>query len=92
MSIWYAVREPDREDDEPSHTVSLDPNEHGWTNDSGVHGYGLTWAQAQELAYATRVLALARKYRDLYDPEDEYSRFHDLLNEAQVPGDKGAGT
>ncbi len=39
---------------------------------------------AIELAYAMRVLALVHKYRDQFDPEDEYCRFHDLLAEANL--------
>lgn len=39
-------------------TVSRDPNKPGWETDCGYPGYGLTYAQAKELADA------ANKCRD----------------------------
>lgn len=46
---WYAVREPKHDDDDRAHTVSNDPNQHGWENDMGCDGYGLTWEQAKDI-------------------------------------------
>ncbi len=39
---------------------------------------------AMKLAHGIRVLELVEQYRDQFDPEDEYCRFHDLLAEANV--------
>lgn len=50
---WYAVYS-DREDDgygeSQTHTVSNVPGRHGWENDSGCEGYGLTRTQVDHIA------------------------------------------
>jgi hypothetical protein len=52
---WYVVRDPDCSsdlDDEEAcvWTLSRSPDETGWETDSGYDGYGLTYAEARELA------------------------------------------
>ncbi len=60
MARWYVVCWADTYSDEPERpdegsavwTVSQDPTVEGWTTDCGHPGYGLTYAQARELADA----------------------------------------
>jgi hypothetical protein len=54
---WYVVRDSmcsyDIRDEEARvWTLSLSPTETGWNTDSGYSGYGLTYAEACELADA----------------------------------------
>jgi hypothetical protein len=54
---WYVVRDDDCsydiDDDEAEvWTLSLSPDETGWTTDSGYGGYGLPYPLARELADA----------------------------------------
>lgn len=42
-------------------TVSKDPEDEGWNTDCGQLGYGLTKADAQELADAANVVAAAKQ-------------------------------
>jgi hypothetical protein len=42
-------------------TVSRRPGEEGWITDCGYDGYGLTFAQASELALAANLTWLRRK-------------------------------
>jgi hypothetical protein len=56
MSKWYVTIDKQSsyidEPDECVWTVSRDPNTTGWCTDSGYSGYGLTKADAEELANA----------------------------------------
>jgi hypothetical protein len=51
---WYVVAYEDRRDDPNAliWTVSRNPDETGWETDTGCGGYGLTKADAEELANA----------------------------------------
>lgn len=56
MTKWYVTIDKQSsyidEPDECVWTVSRDPNTTGWCTDSGYSGYGLTKADAEELANA----------------------------------------
>lgn len=53
---WYVVCDSLCEDQGEEHsacwTLSRDPNKPGWKTDGGRDGYGLTYADAHELALA----------------------------------------
>lgn len=56
--MWYVVAQwPDMTDPEDTvWTVSRDPNVPGWNTDGGYPGYGLTKADAEELAQAANTV------------------------------------
>ena len=54
---WYVVADRMGTDLQPDlddavWTISRDPYDVGWCNDSNTQGYGLTWYEADELANA----------------------------------------
>lgn len=59
--VWHVVCSRDAEDgqdpDECIWTVSRDPKMDGWNTDSGCFGYGLTKADAEELAAGANLVA-----------------------------------
>ena len=62
---WHVVCSPfavDPQHNERIWTVSRKRNEAGWVTDGGIPGYGLTHAQASELAIA----ANERWYKERY--------------------------
>ena len=66
MKRWYVTRSHADETSDPRFleaiwTVSLDPTQEGWITDSGCGGYGLTFAQATELADAANAMWLKNK-------------------------------
>jgi hypothetical protein len=64
MSKWYVTIDKQSsyidEPDECVWTVSRDPNTTGWCTDSGYSGYGLTKADAEELANAANEIERMR--------------------------------
>ena len=64
MSKWYVTIDKQSsyidEPDECVWTVSRDPNTTGWCTDSGYSGYGLTKADAEELANAANEIKRMR--------------------------------
>jgi hypothetical protein len=65
MSKWYVTIDKQSsyidEPDEWVWTVSRDPNHTGWCTDSGYSGYGLTKADAEELANAANEIERLRE-------------------------------
>ena len=65
MSKWYVTIDKQSsyidDPDECVWTVSRDPNTTGWCTDSGYSGYGLTKADAEELANAANEIERLRK-------------------------------
>jgi len=60
---WHVVCSRHAVDPQPEEriwTVSLDPNTTGWETDCGFAGYGLTRAEASELAYAANHIRYMR--------------------------------
>lgn len=58
---WYVVCHRLAEDPQPDDeiwTLSRDPDQPGWNTDCGFPGYGLTKADAQELAEAANAFAI----------------------------------
>ena len=64
MTKWYVTIDKQSsyidEPDECVWTVSRDPNTTGWCTDSGYSGYGLTKADAEELANAANEIERLR--------------------------------
>lgn len=64
MSKWYVTIDKQSsyidDPDECVWTVSRDPNTTGWCTDSGYSGYGLTKADAEELANAANEIERLR--------------------------------
>jgi hypothetical protein len=55
VTRWYVVAVDYRDDlteDDAVWTLSRDPDTTGWETDGGTSGYGLTFADAKELADA----------------------------------------
>ena len=60
---WYVVAEdPDADPSDRVWTVSRQVDEAGWNTDGGHEGYGLTKAQATELADGANSVVANRKY------------------------------
>lgn len=74
---WHVVVDKYCTDPEPEDhvwTVSRDPNETGWTTDSGCNGYGLPKADAEELANsANEIERLREALKKIADMSDEWS-------------------
>ena len=62
--MWYVVVDPNCFYPNPNElvwTISRDPNETGWETDCGHNGYGLTKADAEELANAANEIERLRE-------------------------------
>ena len=62
--MWYVVVNEHCCDPQPHErvwTVSRDPDETGWETDCGYNGYGLTKADAEELANAANEIERLRE-------------------------------
>jgi hypothetical protein len=83
MTKWYVTIDKQSsyidEPDECVWTVSRDPNTTGWCTDSGYSGYGLTKADAEELANAANEIERLREMKD--DWRAAMTENHDLWNE-----------
>jgi hypothetical protein len=65
--MWYVTAwDEDADPQESVWTLSRDPREAGWNTDGGFRGYGLTKADAEELANAANEIERLRAALDEY--------------------------